>query len=372
MLEYRGKYTSCLVMIDDIEETAVTQIYNFLNSPAFAGSKIRIMPDVHAGIGAVVGFTGTLTDRVIPNVVGVDIGCGVSSVCLGDKWVVDLEKLDRFIRTEIPSGPTVHERAKVSGEVLEEFVCTSYETEQESPRVIRSLRTLGGGNHFIELGTDQNMKLWLTIHTGSRNFGLKIAQFHQRKAVTTVGKGSGLEWLEGKDRELYLRHMEVAQRYAAYNRKSIQETITSGFFGFSRQTLAEFAEHTVESVHNYIDFQDNMIRKGAISAHKGQRVVIPWNMRDGLVIGVGKGNPEWNQSAPHGAGRVLARGQAKRTLQLEDFEKSMNGIWTSCVSLDTIDESPMAYKSDTLIRDAIADTVEVTHTIKPIYNFKAS
>jgi len=368
MLEYTGKYASCKVMIDDIEETAVQQIYSFLNCPAFEGAQIRIMPDVHAGAGAVVGFTSTLTDKLIPNVIGVDIGCGVRAVSLGKIPNLNrrFQELDDFIRKEIPSGFAVHsEKPSCVSPKDQDFVDVSEATEQDSTRVLKSLCTLGGGNHFIEIGKDQDGEHWLTVHTGSRNFGLRIANFHQQKAVRTVGKGHGLEWLEGADKDLYLQHMKVAQVFALSNRNRIIDQIRYGFFGI------ETSSWDVDSVHNYIDFKDSMIRKGAISAHDNELVVIPWNMRDGLVIGWGKGNLEWNLSAPHGAGRVLGRGQAKKSLQLEDFEKQMEGIWTSCVSKSTLDESPAVYKSYKIIRDAIADTVEVSRVVKPMYNFKA-
>lgn len=365
MLEYQGKYTTCSVMIDEIEEEAVQQIYRFLNSPAFEGAKIRIMPDVHAGAGAVVGFTSTLTDKVIPNVIGVDIGCGVSSICLGPLENIDFAALDRFIRENIPSGFSVREKPlALDAQLRNEVQAVSNATEQDTSRVMRSVGTLGGGNHFIEVGKDEYNDCWLTVHTGSRNFGLKIANFHQAKAVRTVGKGHGLEWLEGEAKNQYLEHMQVAQRFAAVNRSRILVHIIEGFFQGR-------ATKRVDSVHNYIDFGDGVIRKGAIAANKGQRVIIPWNMRDGLIIGKGKGNSEWNYSAPHGAGRVLGRGQAKRALQLEDFEASMEGIWTSCVGKDTIDESPMAYKPAEVIMAAIGDTIEVERVVKPVYNFKA-
>lgn len=366
MLTYTGKYASCTVMIDEIDETAVQQIYQFLNSPAFEGAKIRIMPDVHAGSGAVVGFTSTLTDKVIPNVIGVDIGCGVSSFCLGRLERIDFAELDKFIRANVPSGFAVHEKGLLLDASFQKAIKeVAEETDQDTSRVLRSVGTLGGGNHFIEVGKDDQDEYWLTVHTGSRNFGLKIANFHQQKAVRTVGKGHGLEWLEGEAKDRYVEHMKVAQNFAATNRSRILLRIAGSFF---RNNVNRY----VESVHNYIDFENGLIRKGAISANKGQQVIVPWNMRDGMIIGVGRGNEEWNYSAPHGAGRVLARGQAKRTLQVEDFEASMKGIWTSCVSKDTIDESPMAYKPAEVIMAAIGDTVEVERVVKPVYNFKAA
>jgi RNA-splicing ligase RtcB len=357
---------SCKVMTDDIEPAALAQIRTMAESPAFEGSTIRIMPDVHAGAGCVIGFTGTLTGRVVPNVVGVDIGCGIVSANLGHR-PVDFAAFDAFVRDNVPSGFSIHTEAPVVTDyaLIEGMHEVIDATEQIQERVLKSLGTLGGGNHFIELGRDEQERVWLTVHTGSRNFGLRVATWHQQKAVDTVGKQNGLEWLEGDAKRLYLQHMKIAQRYASFNRKLIIIRLVEGFF---RQDVDE----NVESVHNYIAFDDNIIRKGAIAAHAGQSVVIPWNMRDGLIIGTGLGNPEWNESAPHGAGRVMGRGQAKRTLKVENFEESMRGIWTSCVSKDTLDEAPMVYKKAESILAAIGDTVRVDHVVKPIYNFKAS
>lgn len=366
MLEFIGKYASCTVMTDVIEEEAVSQIYKFLNCPAFEGSIIRIMPDVHAGKGAVIGFTATLTDKIVPNVVGVDIGCGISAYCLGaiDYTSELFQTLDTHIRNHIPSGFSVHTKldTKIDDD---EYRKVALETDQDENRVIRSLGTLGGGNHFIEIDKDENNRLWLSLHSGSRNFGLKIAQYHQAKAVKTVGKGHGLEWLEGIDANYYLSHMEIAQRYAMQNRKIMAKKILE-FFNLTLKDI-----ESVESVHNYIDFSDNIIRKGAISAQVNKRVIIPWNMRDGIVIGRGKGNLDWNYSGPHGAGRIMGRGQAKRTLDLDEYKNTMEGIWSSCISQETIDESPMAYKNSEQIRHAIKDTIDIELTLKPLYNFKA-
>lgn len=372
-LHLTGKYASCEVMIDSVEPTALTQIYGFLNCPAFEGAKIRIMPDVHAGAGAVIGFTSTLTDKVIPNVVGVDIGCGVLSVLIGELTEIDFEALDEFIRREIPSGFNVHEKApkipiRYAGfwDRVEEL---ANRTGQNESRVAKSVGTLGGGNHFIELGLDAHTGCyWLTVHTGSRNFGLQVAGHHQKIAKALHPYGD-LSWLEGAESARYLYDMQVCQEYAAYNRRWIARKIKEGFFG-SDNLGPSFGE--VESVHNYIDFEDRIIRKGAISAHEGQQVVIPWNMRDGLIIGRGKGNPEWNSSAPHGAGRIMGRGAAKKTLSVDEYRFSMAGIWSSCVGQGTIDEAPAVYKPAEEILAAIGDTVEVEHVVKPVYNFKAS
>lgn len=380
-LEFTGKYASCRVFTEVIEEAAVQQIYDFLNCPASEGMTLRFMPDIHAGAGCVIGFTGTLTDKIIPNLIGVDIGCGVASMKVYDpEWGTEKPDLDflcfdNIIRETVPSGFNVRDKA-LPYEAKDEVTRVAVETGQDPERVHKSMGTLGGGNHFIELGQDQYGGLWLTIHSGSRNFGLKIAKFHQAKAIPTVGKGKGLEWLEGEAAQLYCNHMIVAQDFAKQNRAAMLNLLSKFFWtkGLLKNGPADAFKDPiiVESVHNYINFEDRIIRKGAISAHHGELVIIPWNMRDGMIIGEGRGNLEWNCSAPHGAGRVCGRKEAKRKFKVEDFHKSMEGIWTSCVGQDTLDEAPFVYKDHEVIRAAIADTVNIMFTIKPIYNFKAS
>lgn len=374
-LKFIGKHAECLVYTDQVEANAIQQIYDFLNCPASEGMKLRFMPDIHGGAGCVIGFTGTMTDMIIPNLIGVDIGCGVISTKVYDPRVdvshlpnLDFAMFDAFIRDHIPFGCRVRERpGKYFDSVLKENVKdVAIRTGQDVGYVNRSLGSLGGGNHFIEVGRDQNDCIWVTIHSGSRNFGLKVAKYHQLQAVPTVGKGRGLEWLEGEKANQYLHDMSVAQRFAKYNR-SIMMNYLESFFGFrSNDTI------TIESVHNYINFQDRIIRKGAISAHKDELVIIPWNMRDGLIIGRGKGNADWNFSAPHGAGRLLGRRDAKRTFTKEQFEASMQGIWSSCIGESTVDEAPFVYKDHNVIMDQIKDTVDIEFTIKPLYNFKAT
>jgi len=366
MLEYTGKYSSCKVMTDEIEPSSVGLIYALLNNPASEGSTIRIMPDCHSGVGCVIGFTATLTDKVIPNLIGVDIGCGVVSLCFGREDKLDLAKLDKHIREKIPSGFNAHEscdRELRDSEEAELYSKVCRETGQDVSRVLCSIGTLGGSNHFIELGRDQEDRVWATIHSGSRNFGLKVCLHHQK--IASKGKPSkGLEWLEGEEAQQYIAHMKVAQEYAAHNRTEMAWAL--------RQFFRRDPEDRVESVHNYINLEDKIIRKGAISAHKDERVIIPWNMRDGLIIGRGKGSVDWNNSAPHGAGRLMSRRQAKDSFTLTQFKESMEGIWTSSLSRATIDESPMAYKDHRIIQEQIADTVDIELTVKPIYSFKAS
>jgi RNA-splicing ligase RtcB len=375
MLEFKGQYTSCVVFNDEVEEEAIKQIYRFLSHPAFEGLKIRIMSDVHAGAGAVIGFTSTLGSKVIPNVIGVDIGCGMFSVCLGKKEI-DLPALDKFIHENIPSGFSKRDTV-ANNKLMKMCNVTEYDlksiedaavrTEQDVDNVMRSLGTLGGGNHFIELGVDELEHKWLTIHSGSRNFGLKIAKYHQAIAKTMNPNGD-LSYLEGHEvTNAYFRDMEAAQEFAGYNRWLMAMAIT-----WDHLKITPWSTESVECVHNYIDFDYGIVRKGAISAQPGERVIIPWNMRDGLIIGVGKGNEDWNCSAPHGAGRIMGRSAAKKSLQLEDFQESMKGIYSSCINAGTIDESPMAYKDAATIEGYLEPTVEITHRVKPIYNFKAS
>ena len=373
MIELKGKVTQAVIFCDEVEPSALNQIYVFLDSPAFKDAQVRIMPDVHTGMGAVVGMTATMTDKAIPNVIGVDIGCGVASYCLGEIRGLNFEHLDKYIRQNVPFGQKT--RAKAMDEVSEmdepRLSKVAKRTEQKIDYVLKSIGTLGGGNHFIEIEIDDQKNYWLTIHTGSRNFGLKIAGHFQRLAKQetkgVAGVANGLEFLMGEPREMYHEAMRVAQDFASFNREMIAKTIVNGFFRENWRKLEK-----VESVHNYINFEDKVIRKGAISAHRGERVIIPWNMRDGVILGEGKGCGNWNQSAPHGAGRVLGRSAARETLKMEDFKTAMEGIWSSCIHADTIDESPMAYKNPAVVAEAIVETVQIEKTLKPVYNFKAS
>jgi len=389
-LEYQGQYTGCKVFTNDIEQHAVAQIYDFLNSPAFAGCQIRIMPDVHAGKGAVVGFTSPLSDKVIPNVVGVDIGCGVQAMRLGGteskshkigKIESILPEFDRYLRKNVPSGFSSLERPSKRREWLYKLWFSRGSDWEGFEKDVGNLAqrvgsdiskvwcqpgSLGGGNHFIEIGRGLDEALWLIVHSGSRNFGLKIAEFHQKKAVASMGRKNGLEWLEGDDAQSYLRDMRIAQKFAMLSRLVMMDVLADFFDVKIRDA------EIVTSVHNFIG-DDDIIRKGAISAKLGETVIIPWNMRDGVVIGKGKGNPDWNNSAPHGAGRKMSRSQAKRELGVTEFKQVMadSGVWSSCIGQGTLDESPMAYKDSVDVASYIGDTVEVVDKLKPIYNFKA-
>ena len=393
------------IFTNNIEQEAVDQINELLEQDAFKNSKIRIMPDVHAGKGCVIGFTGDLDDKVIPNIVGVDIGCGMLCVELG-KVDIDLEKLDRIIREYVPSGRNVHPEG-YNNLYFNDLECFP-KLNNKDGWLDRSLGTLGGGNHFIEVDEDDDGNKYLIIHTGSRNLGKQVAEIYQEKAIKYCSydkemkqekenvireyKASGREkeiqnklieisekykgmtklpkdlcYLEGEDRADYLHDMRICQRFANINRCSIANTILYNMGFGNKDRFMNF--HTI---HNYISFEDNIVRKGAISAKKGERVLIPMNMKDGCIIGIGKGNDDWNQSAPHGAGRIMSRSKAREMIDIKDFKDSMKDIYTTSVNEQTIDESPFAYKPMDEIVKNIEDTVEIEKIIKPIYNFKAS
>ena len=375
-----------------IEPQAREQIDLLLAQEAFKDCKVRIMPDVHAGVGCVIGFTANLGDKVIPNIVGVDIGCGMLTVELG-KIDVDFVKLDQVIRERVPSGRAVHETPGPAAAFIREILCKDQLRNVEWLRA--SLGTLGGGNHFIEIDADEEENKYLIIHTGSRNLGKQVCEIYQdraikrihsqaeeRKALIAQLKAEGREqeisgelkkikkpripkelcYLEGDDRQEYLHDMRVCQRFAWLNRKIIARTILTGM---GWHGIGQF-----QTVHNYIG-DHGIVRKGAISAERGERVLIPINMRDGCIIARGLGNPDWNESAPHGAGRIMSRAKAKEEIPISEYQAAMDGIFTTSVSKDTLDEAPQAYKPMEEILGCIADTVQVQRIIKPIYNFKA-
>jgi len=383
-----------------LDQKAVNQVYTLLEQEAFSDAKVRIMPDVHAGAGCVIGFTADLGQKVIPNVVGVDIGCGVCVVHLGN-IDIDYEKLDKFIKLYIPSGHNINERlnwhAKEDAErIVNQMRC--FKKLNNYNRLIFGIASLGGGNHFIEIDQDDDGEKYLIIHTGSRNLGKQVAEIYQDIAIKNISsvrvedrqevvaklKAQGkqrdipdalraltpsikvpkdLSYLENQDRDNYLHDMRLCQEFASLNRKYIASNIIDAM---DWKVVDEF-----ESVHNYID-DSNIVRKGAISAHENQRVIIPINMQDGCILGRGKGNADWNYSAPHGAGRLMSRSQAKSTLTVKDFTEDMKGIYTTTANQSTIDESPRAYKNIEDIIDYIDDTVVIEKLIKPVYNFKAS
>ena len=373
MYTIKGKYNSANIMLPEgqfADDVTTKQIYSFLNHPAFQDTYIVLMPDLHAGAGSCIGFTMKLNDYVIPNIVGVDIGCGVLTGKLPKNSSINLSSLDEFIRGNIPSGFNVNDKPMSDRSILKVPVqAISDKINSNIARNLRAIGTLGGGNHFIELGIDSNNNQWLTVHTGSRKFGLDIANYHQKRAKKYIkdnfitGIQTGLEFMY-KDSE-YFDDMNVAQLFARENRSKIMSLLTT-YLG------VELSER-IESVHNYIDFDTNIIRKGAISAQLNENVVIPFNMVDGLVIGKGNGNKKWNYSAPHGAGRILSRTKAKKELDLAYALKEMQdaNIFTTSLNQNTLDEARGAYKDKDMILNAIEETIEVIDFIKPIYNFKA-
>lgn len=383
-----------------LDQKAVNQVYTLLEQEAFANAKVRIMPDVHSGAGCVIGFTADLGQKVIPNVVGVDIGCGVRVVHLGN-IDIDYAELDRVIKSYVPSGYNINEtlnwHAKEDAErIVNQMRC--FKQLRNNTRLIFGMASLGGGNHFIEIDQDDDGEKYLIIHTGSRNLGKQVAEIYQDMAIRNINsvrvedkqeiiaklKAQGkqkdipdalraltpsvkipkeLSYLENQDREDYLHDMRLCQQFAVLNRKYIAINIITAM---NWKVVDEF-----ESVHNYID-DSNIVRKGAISAHENQPVIIPINMQHGCILGRGKGNADWNYSAPHGAGRLMSRSQAKSTLTVKDFTEDMKGIYTTTANQSTIDESPRAYKNIEDIIDYIDDTVVIEKLIKPVYNFKAS
>ena len=390
------------IFTDNIEQEAKDQIELLLEQDAFKDCKVRIMPDVHAGKGCVIGFTADLGDKVIPNIVGVDIGCGMLCVELG-KEEIDLQKLDEVINKHIPSGRNIREHKIAEFDALNELHCLR--ELKESKKFNRALGTLGGGNHFIEIDVDDDNNKYLVIHTGSRNLGKQVAEYYQKLAIELCsgkeemfkkkeeiirtykeqGRKSEIQkalkdlekeykknkpdlpndlcYLTGEYREKYLHDMRICQEYASLNRRCIAREILMD------TDVVDFSYF--ETIHNYISFEDNIVRKGAISSTKGERVIIPINMRDGSIIAIGKGNEDWNNSAPHGAGRLMSRSKAKEMFNLEQFKESMKDIYTTSVVEETIDEAPFVYKPMDEIIENIKDTVEIERIIRPIYNFKA-
>lgn len=397
MFDLNGKYATARIFTDNIENEAISQIYELCNQEFADGCKVRIMPDVHAGKGCTIGTTMEIKDKVVPNLVGVDISCGILCIKLKEKEI-DFKKLDEIIRKYVPSGMNIREKAIDSSEIrkigLQKLKCIN---NINMDRAEKSLGSTGGGNHFIEIDIDEERNLYLVIHSGSRYLGKQVAEYYQKIATNdlthnTKEKIALIEKLknEGREKEIeyalkvfdkpkipsYLAYLEgihlknylydvgIIQKYAHINRKTIANEI------ITRMGLTIEEEFT--TCHNYIDLDNMILRKGAISAQKGEKLIIPINMRDGSIIGMGKGNPDWNYSAPHGAGRIMSRSKAKELVSLEEFKKSMNGIWTTSVCQSTIDESPMAYKPIEEIVENIKDTVTIERIIKPVYNFKAN
>ena len=374
----KGKYNYAKVFTENIEEECINQIKTLLNIEAFKDTKICIMPDCHAGKGCVIGFTMPIVDKIIPNLVGVDIGCGMYCINLGKtKEEIDFTKLDDIINKLIPSGFNVREKPYNAD--INEWVENTNENIWGVPRdrvyyVARSIGTLGGGNHFIEIAeSEKTKKCYLIIHSGSRFLGVHVCGTWQTRAELNFRYERNIPkeiipdelcWLEGDDLRWYLKDMKECAKYARLNREIISEIIINAMKWNDFLSVSQ-GFHTV---HNYVS-DDNMIRKGAISAKKGEKVLIPLNMRDGSLLCIGKGNLEWNYSAPHGAGRVLSRKKAKEMLSLDDFKESMKDVYTTSVCKEKIDEAPDAYKKD--VETLIGDTVEIFDKLKTVYNFKA-
>lgn len=397
MIELKGKFAEAKVFTDVVDNESISQVINLLNQPYVEGSKVRMMPDIHAGAGCTIGTTMTIKDKICPNLVGVDIGCGMETIRIKETHI-EPQKLDKVIRANIPSGFEIrsvpHRYAKDID--LSDLHCAK---RVNTNRAYNSIGTLGGGNHFIEANKDETGNIYIVVHSGSRHLGLEIANFYQESAyksltsyskeeidaVITQLKESGrqkeiqnilkemkakkspvpkpLAYVEGDMFERYLHDMKIAQKFASLNRQAMMDII-----------VKEMGLHVVEqftTIHNYIDVDNMILRKGSVSAKDGERLIIPINMRDGSLICTGKGNSDWNYSAPHGAGRLMSRSAAKETFTVSEFKKQMEGIFTTSVNRSTLDECPMAYKSIEDIVGNIEPTVSIDAILKPIYNFKA-
>jgi hypothetical protein len=381
------------VFAETFEQEAYDQIKTLADFEPYQNAKIRIMPDSHAGKGCTIGTTMTVRDKITPNLVGVDIGCGMLVVELQEKEI-DLENLDNAIRKFIPSGFNVHEEPLKGFYGFIGLRCTKHVDLQ---RALRSIGSLGGGNHFIEVDRSEDGRLYLVIHSGSRNLGVGVCNYYQNLAYEKLNsltdkkkemierlKAQGREkdintelrklqqpkvskelaYVEGQDFEDYINDMEIVQQFASLNRKTIAELITE----YMRWHIVD----TFETIHNYIDTKDMILRKGAVSAQKGEKFIVPINMRDGSLICIGKGNEDWNCSAPHGAGRLMSRSKAKETVSMNEYQRSMEGIYTTSVNDSTIDEAPQVYKPIEEIIEAIKPTADIVEVIKPIYNYKAN
>ena len=399
MVTIQGLYNTAVCYTPELEELAANQIKAVCDQAEFAGCKIRIMPDVHAGKGCTIGTTMTIQDKIVPGMVGVDIGCGMETVELAEHEI-DFDKLDDLIRKEIPYGREVRDTLHaLNAEIdLTQLRCAD---QVNLNRAMSSIGTLGGGNHFIEVDRSEDGRLFLIVHSGSRHLGTEVAEYYQNEGRRALWGGANyqvqeviaqlkaegrfkeiqktisalreehelsipkdLAYVEGKLFEDYIHDMKITQQFAMLNRKAMVDVIMTGM-GFT-------AVEAFTTIHNYIDTDAMILRKGSVSAMAGEKLLIPINMRDGSLICVGKGNQDWNCSAPHGAGRLMSRRAAFNVLTMEEFKREMEGIYTTCVLPDTLDESPMAYKSMDEIIDQIGPTAEIVERIRPVYNFKAA
>lgn len=394
----QGEYNSAKVFTDVVEDTAIAQIKTLCDQPFTQGTQIRVMPDVHAGAGCTIGTTMTIADAIVPNLVGVDIGCGMEVVKIKNKFI-EPQKLDKVVRATVPAGFSIRSQAHPYAEDIDlsELYCAS---RLDLGRAYRSLGTLGGGNHFIEADKDEDGGIYLIIHSGSRHLGLEVAKYYQnlawdslnsvpqdeiralierykaegrteeiQSALETLTKGvstdipRSLAYVTGSLFDAYIHDMKIVQHFAMLNRKAMAREIM--------KKMKLKPEGSFTTIHNYIDTDSMILRKGAVSAKAGETLIIPINMRDGCLLCTGKGNPDWNYSAPHGAGRLMSRKAARESFTVSAFRKEMNGIYTTSVSSETLDECPMAYKRMEDIVDNIAPTVSIDRVIKPIYSFKA-
>lgn len=399
MIELKGKYNEAKIFTDVVDEASISQVLLLLNQEFVSGSRIRLMPDIHAGSGCTIGTTMTITDKIVPNLVGVDIGCGMEVIRVKEKHI-ELQKLDKLIYEKIPSGFNIREKAhRYFKDInLEDLYCYK---QIDMRRAEKSLGTLGGGNHFIEANRDDEGNIYMVVHSGSRHLGLEVANYYQEEGYKELN-GSAQRDVDnlimdlksqGRHKEIqksiaalkntkrtnipkqlayvsdglfiqYIHDMKIIQKYAELNRQAMMDEMIKGM---KLHVVDQFT-----TIHNYIDTDAMILRKGAVSAKCGETLLIPINMRDGSLICTGKGNDEWNQSAPHGAGRLMSRSAAKQSFTVSEFKKQMEGIYTTSVNRDTLDECPMAYKGIDDIVNNIDDTVEIDRMIKPIYNFKAS
>ena len=399
MIEVTGTCNTAICYTSHLEESARLQIQAVCDLEAFSDSKIRIMPDVHAGMGCTIGTTMTITDKVVPGMVGVDIGCGMETVKIAEREL-DFEKLDELIRREIPFGRSVRqERHPLNAEIdLTQLRCAR---EVDARRAQKSIGTLGGGNHFIEVDRGEQGDLYIVVHSGSRHLGNEVARYYQDEARRSFWGGAyyqiadtiaqmkaegrrkeiqsvvaklrrerpidiprDLTWVTGPLFDDYIHDMRIVQHFATLNRKAMMDVILNG--------MGLTAVEQFTTIHNYIDTDSMILRKGSVSAKAGEKLLIPINMRDGSLVCMGRGNPDWNESAPHGAGRLMSRKEAFASLSLEEYQSQMNGIFSTCVNQDTLDESPMAYKGMEEIISHIGPTARILERIRPVYNFKAS
>ena len=365
MIELKGKYNTAKIFTDLVDEASISQVMLLLNQEFTEGSKIRMMPDIHAGAGCTIGTTMTVTDRVVPNLVGVDIGCGMETIRIKERHI-ELQKLDKLIYEKIPSGFSVREKTHRYFDDID--LSSLFCLKQINPdRAEKSLGTLGGGNHFIEADKDDDGAIYIVVHSGSRHLGLEVAEYYQAKGYNILNQSAKiprtLAYVSGELFQQYIHDMKIVQRFAELNRKAIMDEIIKGM---KLHVTEQFT-----TIHNYIDMDEMILRKGAVSAKKGEKLLIPINMRDGSLLCTGLGNDDWNYSAPHGAGRLMSRSAAKESFTVSEFKKQMKGIYTTSVNQSTLDECPMAYKGMDDIVGNIGDTVRIDKVIRPIYNFKA-